>query len=167
MSPQTGMRAKLFNSGSTASNTAPADVLEVDVDALRAGGFQPLGQVGLAVVEAGVEAEFLLDEAALPFAAGDADDATALDLGDLADHRADRPGRRRHDERLAGLRFADVEQAGVGGQARHPEHAQRVGDRAERGVDLLHSLAIGQRVLLPAGSPRERCRRLVIAEDST
>ena len=121
---------------------------------LRAGGFQALGQVGLAVVEAGVEAEFLLDEAALRLAPGDADDAAPLDLGDLPDHRADRPGRRRHDERLSGLRLADVEQAGVGGQARHPEHAQRVGDGAERGVDLLHALAIGQRILLPAG-PRE------------
>ena len=56
----------------------PADVLKVDVDALRTGGFQALGQVGLAVVEAGVEAEFLLDEAALLLAPGDADDATAL-----------------------------------------------------------------------------------------
>ncbi len=43
----------------------PADIFEVNVDAVRTGGLEALGQVGLAVVEAVVEAEFLFDEAAL------------------------------------------------------------------------------------------------------
>ena len=94
-------------------------------------------------------------------------DATTLDLGDLPDHRADRPGRRRHHERLAGLRLADVEQAGVGGEARHPQHAQSVGDGAERGVNLLHALAIGQRILLPAGPRKNDVPGLVVRDDST
>jgi hypothetical protein len=66
-----------------------ADVLEVDVDPRRAGGFQPLRRGGLAVVEAGVESEFLPDVAALPLPPGDADSATAGARGeeDLAVRR--------------------------------------------------------------------------------
>jgi hypothetical protein len=50
-----------------------ANVLEVDVDAFRAGRLQPLSQIGLPVVETSIEAEFLPDVAALPFAPGNAD----------------------------------------------------------------------------------------------
>src|ERR1035438_6905436 len=73
-----------------------ADVLEVNVDSTRAGGFQSLGQVGLFVIEAGVEAEFLLHVATLPLTPGDADGATSLDLGDLPNYgaRSERASRR-------------------------------------------------------------------------
>src|SRR5690242_17437258 len=64
-----------------------ADILEIDIDALRAGGFQILAQLGLAMIEAGVESELVLNEAALLFASSNADDPAALDLRDLADYR--------------------------------------------------------------------------------
>ncbi len=41
-----------------------ANVLEVNIDAVRTGRFQSFAQLGLPVIETGVKSEFLLDEAA-------------------------------------------------------------------------------------------------------
>src|SRR5262245_11704978 len=68
---------------------AAADVLEIDVDPLAAGGLELLGKIRSAMIDAGVEAEFVRDEAAFLGAAGDAHGTASLDLGDLSDHRAD------------------------------------------------------------------------------
>ena len=69
-----------------------ADVLEVDIDALGRRRAEQLAQVRVAVIDAGIEAERLHRVLALLRAAGDADHAAALELGDLADERADRAG---------------------------------------------------------------------------
>src|ERR1700682_3891720 len=92
-----------------------ADVLEVNVDALRAGLFQLRRKMRIAVIEAIVKAEFLFDVVAFVLAAGDADRACALDPRDLSDRRADRAGSRRNHDGLASPRLADVEQARHGG----------------------------------------------------
>src|SRR5579872_6629394 len=62
------------------------DTLEVDVDAVRAGPRERLAELRRTVVDARVEAEHVDGVAALLVAAGDSDDATFLDLCDLADH---------------------------------------------------------------------------------
>ena len=102
-----------------------ADILEIDVDAFRAGFLESRGQIGIAMIDAVVEAKFALDVVAFFLAAGDADGARALDLGDLPDRRADRPGGRGNHDGFARLRLADIEQARIGGHARHAEHANR------------------------------------------
>ena len=70
-----------------------------------------------------IEAQFVLDVGAFVLAAGDADRARPLDPRDLTYRRTDRTGGRRYHDGLAGLRLADVEQAGIGGHAGHAEHA--------------------------------------------
>ena len=127
-----------------------ADVLEIDVDAVRAGGGEALGQLRIAAVEADVEAELFDRVAALVGAAGDADHARALELGDLPDHRADRTGRRGHDHGFARLGLADVEQADVGGERGHAEPAQRQ-RRLRHLAEREQILTVRQRVVLPAG----------------
>src|SRR5262245_38704199 len=102
-----------MSSGTQSGPAGPADIFKVNVNAVWAGSLDASGQVGLAVVDATVETEFLFDEAAFLLTSSDADDATPFDLGDLSDHRADCPGSRCHNERFSGLRFADVEQAGI------------------------------------------------------
>ena len=84
------------------------------------------------MIEAIVKAEFLLDVVALVPAAGDANRPRALDLGDLANRRADRAGGGGNDHGLARLRLADVEQACVGRHAGHAEHAHSGRDRRDR-----------------------------------
>ena len=118
--PHTGTRACTLSSGSTASKTLAADVLEVHVDAVGAGGGQLLRQVGVVAVEAGIEAQLVDHRAALGRAAGNPDHPAAQDLRDLPDRRAHRAACGGHDHRLAGLRPADVGQAHVGGEARMP-----------------------------------------------
>ncbi|MDR7297625.1 hypothetical protein J2X16_002974 [Pelomonas aquatica] len=54
-----------------------ADVLEVDIDALRACRCKLSGDIGRTAVDAGVEAEIADGMAALATAASDADDARA------------------------------------------------------------------------------------------
>ena len=56
------------------------------------------------MIDAGVEAQLSCTHRHFSGAAGDADDARASPLGELARHRADRAGRRRDDHRLALLR---------------------------------------------------------------
>ena len=60
-----------------------ADILEIDVDALRAGVLEFRGEIGIAMIEAIIEAQFVLDGGAFVLAAGDADRARALDPRDL------------------------------------------------------------------------------------
>ena len=71
-----------------------ADVVEVHVDPVRAQLLERGANVIALVVDRRVEAQIVDEEPALLRAAGDADDATALDLRDLSDDHADRAGRR-------------------------------------------------------------------------
>lgn len=77
-----------------------ADVLVIDVDAVRAGLGQSFGEVRGMVVEAGIEAEHLHGVAAFFRTAGDADHSAALELADLSDGGADRPGGGGHHQGL-------------------------------------------------------------------
>ena len=68
----------------------PADILKINIDAVRAGCRESLRKFGFTMIETIVKAEFALDEAALIRTAGDADNATTFDPADLSNHRADR-----------------------------------------------------------------------------
>ena len=87
----------------------PTDILEIDIDAFRAGFFQFRRQVRIAVVDTVIEAEFAFDVVAFFPAARDTDRARSLDPGNLPDGRADRAGRRRYHHRFARLRLADIQ----------------------------------------------------------
>lgn len=83
---------------------------------------------------------------------GDPDDARSGGLGQLAGHRADRAGRRRNDDRLAGLWLADIADPDPRGEPGHPQRAQ-VGARRDalRDVDRIDERRVrDHRVLLPA-----------------
>ncbi len=87
-----------------------ADVFEIDVDSVRTSARERRGEIRRAIIDTGIEAEFLNDVAALDRAAGNTDDPAAFDLGDLANQRTDRPGSGRDDHGFAGLRLADIKQ---------------------------------------------------------
>ena len=78
------------------------------------------------------------------------DGATPFDLRDLSNHHADRAGCTGDDDRLAGLRLADVEQTEV---RRHPRHAERAEihrQRRETRIDFRQPFAVDSRVFLDA-----------------
>src|ERR1019366_10767086 len=64
-----------------------ADILEIDVDALRTGCSKTGGEIGCPVVDAGIEAEFLVHIPAFVWSARNANGAGPLDPSDLA-HRS-------------------------------------------------------------------------------
>ncbi len=131
-----------------------ADLLEVDVHALRRQRVEPLADVLVLVVDRRVEAELVGKIAALLRAAGDADDMQALDLADLADDLPDAAGGRRDDQRLAFLRLADVQQAEIGRRADEAEDA--VADRerqARRQLGLCEVRAVGDDVVGELAEP--------------
>ena len=113
-------------------------------------GAEQLAQVRVAVIDAGVKAERLNRETAFLGTAGDADHARALELGDLADERTDRPGRGRHDHRLPGLRLPDVQKSYVGGESGHAQHAECIGELGDGRVDLDGMRRVDYPVVLPA-----------------
>src|SRR6185437_5714613 len=127
-----------------------ADILEIDVDAVRTCGAKIVVQIPRAVIDAGVEAELVNDVVALGPAARDADGATAADLRELADDAANGARRRGDDDRLSGPWLPDLEQAEPRGESRHAENAEVVRSRDVACVDLRHVGAVCDAVALPA-----------------
>src|SRR6266481_2641027 len=112
---------------------------------------------GGAIIDAGIYPRDVGQPAHLVVAAHRADDATALDLRDLADDGADGSGRRRDEDRLSGLRLADPEQARVRREAGHAEDAEIQLQWRELRIDLLDHGAVRDPVLAPAavGEPAD------------
>src|SRR3546814_13931894 len=77
-------------------------------------------------------------------------DPAALDLRDLADERADGAGPGRHDDGLAFLRLADLEQAGICGKPGHAEDAEGGARRRDALVELHEAGPLRARVRHPA-----------------
>ena len=128
-----------------------ADILEVDVDAVRTDGLERRRQLRITVVQAGVEAQLVHGIATLVRRSGDADGACALEPGDLSYDRADGTGRGGDHDRVAGPHPSDVQKAGVGREARHAEHAQRIGRVRHGRVQTTQRSAIDDGIVLPAG----------------
>src|SRR3546814_11001361 len=84
-----------------------ADVLDIDVDAVRAGRRELRGVVRGLVVDAGIEAE-RSDGGALVGAAGDADHASTEDLAELSGGRASSEARRGGQECVSTCRSREV-----------------------------------------------------------
>jgi hypothetical protein len=133
------------------SSIAPP-TLSKNVDARREQRLQARAKVLAAVVDGAVEAKLAGDEGALGRAAGDADDARALDLRDLRGNRAGGAGRARDQHVVAGPDRADLEHAvvrGEPGQAEHT-HAQRDRHAGRQLRDLHEAGAVADGVVLPA-----------------
>src|SRR2546423_2451842 len=114
-------------------NVAP-NIVEIDIDAFWRGGTQGLEHSAVLVVHRSIESEFGCQPVALVGAAGNSDDAAALDLGDLADDRSDRAGGGRHHDGLASLWFTDLEQSEIGGEPGDAIDAKKMRHR----LDLPH-----------------------------
>src|SRR4051794_6266626 len=100
----------------------PADVVEVDVDAIGRRCRQQLGHRPGVVVEGGVEPELAGEPPHLLRAPGAADDpAGPAEPGELADQAADGAGGTRDEDVLARLEGGHAEQPGPGGETRHPQ----------------------------------------------
>src|SRR5437879_4335269 len=100
-----------------------ADVLEVDVDALRTYRGQSRRKIGGAMINHGVEAKLVLHEGAFLGTASNADRPRPGELRELADERPDRPARRGDDDGFVGLRLAEPPQPALRGEPRQTEHA--------------------------------------------
>lgn len=93
-----------------------------------------LAEVRRLVVEGDVEAELVSQPLALVVGAAEANDARALDLGNLRRHAARGAGSARNNNRLSGLGVADGHHAHPGGQARHAQRGKHVLGVLEAGV---------------------------------
>ena len=128
---------------------AAADVVEVDVDSVRADGSEIMPQLFAAVIDRRVEAEIALEHAVLIVGAGHTHDPGSDDARDLAGDAAGRARRSRDDDRLAPLWTAYVQQAVVGGETGDAEHAQVMAEWAADG-DREDTVGRDDRVLLPS-----------------
>src|SRR5262249_7208488 len=99
------------------------DVVEVDVDALRARRGERAREVRGLVVDRRVEAELLGQPRALVVRPGETHGTTTANAGELAGDRASGPGRRRDQHGLTRPRRADVQETEV----------RRLGGDAETG----------------------------------
>jgi hypothetical protein len=137
--------------GTRALGDGAADIVEVDVDAVRARVLQRRPHVVALVVDAGVVSVQLLQVRHLLGRAGDPDHPAAPgDPRELADDLADGTGRGRDDDRVTRLRLPHVEEAEVRREPGAAEHVQRRLDGRHRRVDLAERAAAGDGVLLPA-----------------
>ena len=128
-----------------------ADVVEVDVDTVRARLLERGVHVVNLVVDPDVVAVELLQVRDLLRRPGQTDHgAAAGDPRQLADDLTDAAGRPRDDDGVSRLRLADVEEAEVGGEAGRAEDVQRRLRRCEARVELAQHAATGDRIVLPA-----------------
>src|SRR4029079_5962076 len=102
------------------------------------------------VVDARIETELLHDMIAFDFTAGDSDHMATPGLAQLSDDAAHRTGGRGNDERVAGLRLADLEQSEPCRYSRHAEHAEVIRRRRECRVYLVKRCRLGHAITLPA-----------------
>ena len=128
-----------------------AHVVEVDVDAIRTQFDEPRPDVFGLVVDARIEPEVLDDPTALLVTASDTDDgARSLDLRQLTRDGANPTGRAGHDERLAGLQFADVFDAEPGRDTGRAVDGQQIVDLESWWNHVGHGVVGEQPVVLPA-----------------
>jgi len=144
-----------------------ADVLIVDVDALRGETGQRSSGLLSLVVEATVEAELLDDVVKLLVRAHGSNDLQTLALGQLADELAHGTGGRRHEDGLALLGLANVVQGRVGGQTRHTQRTQEDADilEAEGVLELVNetqALAIQSNNLLNGNMANDQVALLIV-----
>ncbi|MNV40978.1 hypothetical protein D3C71_1325990 [compost metagenome] len=127
----------------------PADVLEVDIDAVGHRRTQLRGKIVGAVIQRHIEAQRLQIRALL-LATGNAHRARALQLGDLPHCCAHRATGGSHHDRFARLRLADFLQTHIGGKSGHAVHTQGGTDRQAIVLKLAAELvAMDDRVRLP------------------
>ncbi|MEJ0047927.1 MAG: hypothetical protein WDN04_18750 [Rhodospirillales bacterium] len=129
-----------------------ADILEIDIDAVRRGGGQLLAPIRGAIIDGRVETQVLDDVAAFLGAAGYADHAHAEDLADLADDGADGTAGGGDQQRFPGFRRAEIRQAEIGGKAGAATDIEqrRQRDRQAGGQHLHRVGRAGDRIILPA-----------------
>ena len=114
----------------------PADILEVDVDAIGARRGEGSGQIVGMPVDGLIEAELLREVAQLLRPASNADDPAARDLRYLACDRTDRARRRRDDDRIARRGPADLDEAEIGGEPGMPSTPTAVDSGPSAGFTL-------------------------------
>ncbi|KAK1251871.1 hypothetical protein MKX07_007350 [Trichoderma sp. CBMAI-0711] len=110
-------------------------------------------EVGILVVDGNVESELLNQPLALCVAAGKTNDASALELGNLAGDAAGGTSGTGHDNRLTSLGLANLGHADPGGDASHAEDGEHVLGVAQAGVvgGRLEGALAEDGVLGPAG----------------
>ena len=104
------------------------------------------------MAHAGVESEGIDRIPAFLRRARHPDDPAPFELRDLADERSDRPGGGGDDHGLPLLGLTEIEKSDIAREARHAKDAESGGDWRNRRVDGAQTIAIGDRVLLPAGT---------------
>src|SRR3546814_6425104 len=132
-----------------------ADQFEIDGDTIGAGGSKLVGEARRAMIDRSIEAKLVDEIGAFLRAAGNPHDPAALDLRDLADERADGAGPGRHDDGLAFLRLADLEQDGIGGKPGHAEDAEGGARRREAVGEHHEAGTVRARVRNPAEIDRK------------
>ena len=104
------------------------------------------------MAHAGVESERVDRVAALLLRARHPDDPAPFELRYLADERSDRPGGGGDHDGFTLLRLPDIEEPDIAREARHAQDAESGRDWSNRRVDGAQTLAVGDRVSLPAGT---------------
>lgn len=113
----------------------PADVFEIDIDAIRSGGDELGFPAGMLVVDGVVETEIVFNPLTFFIRAGNADDMAAMDFADLSGNTTGGAGGGGNYESFTGLRLGDFQQAEIGGEAVDAEGAEEihVGDKGNGG----------------------------------
>jgi len=117
---------------------------------LGGGGGHLRGQIGGAVVEAGVQAQRFYGMGAFFGPARHTDHAQSPGFRQLAHGAAHGAGGGRDDDGFTGSCVCDVVQADPGGEAGHAENAQSGLGRGERGIDGAQFVDVGNGVITPA-----------------
>jgi len=126
------------------------DIFKIDVDSVRAGCRELVGEFGCPVIDGRVEAQIFEHITAFLGSARNSDGPCSSHPGELPNERAYRTAGGSNDDSFSGFWSADHGKTPIGGESRHPEYAERSGDWRQSRIDLANAGAIGDRMRTPA-----------------
>ena len=127
-----------------------SDILEIDVDSIRACRRHRAGKIRGSVIDDGVEPKLIAHVSAFGGASGDADGASARELSKLSHQRSDRTTRRCDNYSLPWPGLPDDLHPRIGRETGHSKHAQGRRGWVVAGLDLLYPLGRDRCVRSPA-----------------
>src|SRR6266404_5761204 len=139
-----------------------ANVLEINIDPVRACSCKGLWEVRGLVVNGSRKTKFRNQEVAFAWTASNTDGPCAPNFSQLPHKRADCACRCGHNDSVSFFRFTDRPEARICREARHTENTEICGHGRNLGIHFSYAIAFTYELCLPTGLSKYHVSWLVV-----